>query len=67
MQVIWFSSFNNLFSLKIRHDMLIGQEEAKMFEEVVQESYFRGLEYMVTNIHKKEVNNFAWIVATSPK
>lgn len=57
MQVIWFSSSQQLILIKIRSNVLIGKEDAKMFEEVVDKSFLTRLEYEVSNVQRKEGYN----------
>ena len=60
-------ALNNLLSVKIRSEVLINKEWYKMFEEVVEEGFLRGLDFEVTNIQKQVELNYAWIVASSPE
>lgn len=57
MQVIWFSSSQQLILIKIRSNVLIGKDDAKMFEEVVDKSFLTRLEYEVSNVQRKEGYN----------
>ena len=60
-------ALNNLLSVKISSDTLIGKEWFNIFEEIVNEGFDRKYDYEVTNIQKKKEMNFAWVVATSPE
>ena len=60
-------ALNNLLSVKISSDSLIGKEWYNLFEEVVNEGFDQKYEYEITNIQKRKEMNFAWVVATSPE
>ena len=60
-------ALNNLLSVKITSDTLIGKEWYNILEEVVLEGFDRTYEYEITNVQKKKEMSFAWIVATSPE
>ena len=60
-------ALNNLLSVKISSNKLIGKEWYNIFEDVVNEGFDRKYEYEITNIQKKKEMNFVWIVATSPE
>lgn len=47
-------ALNNLFSVKISSDTLIGNEWYNVFEEVANEGFDRKYEYEITNIQKKK-------------
>ena len=52
-------ALNNLLSVKISSDTLIGKEWYNIFEEVVNEGLDRKYDYEITNIQKKKEMNFA--------
>ena len=60
-------ALNNLLSVKITSESLIGKEWYNIFEEVVNEGFDRKYDYEITNIQKKKEISFAWVVATSPE
>ena len=60
-------ALNNLLSVKISSNKLIGNEWYNIFEDVVNEGFDRKYEYEITNIQMKKEMNFAWVVATSPE
>ena len=60
-------ALNNLLSVKISSDTLIGKEWYNIFEEIVNEGFDRKYDYEITNIQKKKEMSFAWVVATSPE
>ena len=60
-------ALNNLLSVKIASDTLIGKEWYNIFEEIVNEGFDRKYDYEITNIQKKKEMSFAWVVATSPE
>ena len=60
-------ALNNLLSVKITSESLIGKEWFNIFEEVVNEGFDRKYDYEITNIQKKKEMSFAWVVATSPE
>ena len=60
-------ALNNLLSVKISSDTLIGKELFHIFEKIVNEGFDRKYDYEITNIQKKKEMSFAWIVATSPE
>ena len=60
-------ALNNLLSVKITSESLIGKEWYNIFEEVVNEGFDRKYDYEITNIQKKKEMSFAWVVATSPE
>ena len=47
-------ALNNLLSVKISNDKLIGKEWYNIFEDVVNEGFDRKYEYEITNIQKKK-------------
>jgi hypothetical protein len=47
-------ALNNLLSVKISSDTLIGKERYNIFEEVVNEGFDRKYDYKITNIQKKK-------------
>ena len=60
-------ALNNLLSVKITSETLIGKEWYNILEEVVHEGFDRTYEYEITTVQKKKEMSFAWIVATSPE
>ena len=60
-------ALNNLLSVKITSDTLIGKDSYNILEEIVQEGFDRTYEYEITNVQKKIKMGFAWVVATSPE
>ena len=60
-------ALNNLLSVKISSDTLIGNEWYDVFEEVVNEGFDVKYKYEITNIQKKKEMSITWVVATSPK
>ena len=60
-------ALNNLLSVKITSDTLIGKDWFNILEEIVQEGFDRTYDYEITNVQKKIEMGFAWVVATSPE
>ena len=60
-------ALNNLLSVKITSDTLIGKEWYNILEEIVHEGFDRTYDYEITNVQKKKEMSFAWVVATSPE
>ena len=60
-------ALNNLLSVKITSDTLVGKEWYNILEEIVHEGFDRTYDYEITNVQKKKEMSFAWVVATSPE
>ena len=52
-------AFNNLLSIKISNDTLIGKEWYNIFEEVVNEDFNHAYDYEISNVQKKKEMDFA--------
>ena len=47
-------AFNNLLSVKISNDTLIGKDWYNIFEKVVNKGFDRAYDYEISNVQKKK-------------
>ena len=58
---------SEMLSIKITSDHIKDESWYTVYEEIILERFKRGFNYEITHVGKIKIQNYVWIVATSPE